>query len=93
MSAASIWEISIKFALAKRNSPPFDGRVAISSFREIGFRILSITAEHAGAVDDLPSIHSDPFDRIIVAQALTEQLRLVSQDAKVAAYSDSFIIW
>ena len=60
-------------------------------FEEVGFSLLSITATHAAAIDELPPIHSDPIDRLLVAQALAEPLRLVSQYTRVLAYSDSFI--
>ncbi len=93
VSAASIWEISIKFALRKASSPPFDGRTAILEFRALHFEMLSVTADHAAGMDLIPSIHGDPFDRIIVAQALVEHLILVTHDRQAAAYSDTFITW
>ncbi len=56
-----------------------------------GYGLLDVTATHAAAVEALPSIHADPFDRLLVAQALTEPLRLLTRDAAVARYSDSII--
>ncbi len=91
VSAASIWEISIKFALRRPGSPPFSGADGLRHFRHAGFRLLEITPEHAAAVDGLPYLHADPFDRLLVAQALTEPMRLLTADATVAAYSDSII--
>jgi PIN domain nuclease of toxin-antitoxin system len=54
--------------------------------------MLGITAAHTLAMEALPALHDDPFDRIMVAQALTEPARLITHDAKVAAYSDTVIL-
>lgn len=91
VSAVTIWEIAIKHALGKLDSPSFSGVEAIGHFREGGFNLLSISPEHAAAVETLPKLHRDPFDRLLVAQALTEPLRLVTHDRTVAAYSDTII--
>lgn len=91
VSAVTIWEIAIKYPLGKRNAPPFPSRDAMKLFAEIGFITLPITAQHAAAVESLPLLHGDPFDRLLVAQALTEPLRLITHDASVVAYSGSFI--
>lgn len=94
ISAASVWEITIKRALA-RGRPgdmPISGAEALAYFKGAGYELLSITAEHAAAVATLPLLHRDPFDRLIVAQALNEPLRLVTHDADVKAYSDSILI-
>ena len=61
-------------------------------FRAAGYQLLAVTAEHAAAVAALPPLHRDPFDRIIVAQALHEPLRLITHDAEVKAYSDSILL-
>jgi len=92
VSAASIWEISIKHAL-RRGGPdmPISGSDALLYFTAAGFRILPIAPEHAAAVDDLPTLHADPFDRLLVAQALNVPLRLVTHDERVASYSESVI--
>ena len=98
VSAASIWEIAIKHALSKggaRSGPdgmPLSGQEAMGYFDEAGFELLDISPEHAAGVDDLPPLHGDPFDRILVVQALLTPLRLVTHDAKVAAYSDLVIM-
>lgn len=69
VSAVSVWEIAINFALAKRvGAPPFSGSVALNAFSEAGFEILDVTAQHAVAVEALTRLHADPFDRILVAQ-------------------------
>ena len=91
ISAASIWEIAIKFALARSDRPPFSGSDALRHFEEAGFRLLQVTPRHAAAIDRLPRLHADPFDRLLVAQALSEPMTLVSADPKVAAYEATFI--
>ena len=68
-SAASIWEISIKAALG-RSSFQLSAAVFRRGLIEVGYRELDITSAHAVAVGDLPRIHSDPFDRMLVAQAM-----------------------
>jgi PIN domain nuclease of toxin-antitoxin system len=93
VSAASIWEISIKHASARQGRPPFSGFEAIRFFREADFELIAVTAEHAALAGSLPLIHADPFDRLVVAQALSEPMRLVTRDPKVAAYSDTVITW
>jgi len=90
VSAASIWEISIKHALG-RGDMPVSGREALDWFRRSGYRLLSIEPEHAAEVNALPVLHQDPFDRILIAQALTEPMRLVTHDAQVAAYSHTIV--
>jgi len=90
ISAATIWEISIKHTLA-RGDMPVSGSEALRYFNASGFRMLPVEAEHAVAVETLPAHHQDPFDRILVAQALTEPMRLITHDATVARYSDTII--
>ena len=94
VSSASIWEISIKRPLGRsaRDNVPFSSADALAYFRAAEFDILDVSAAHAVAVEALPSLHADPFDRILVAQALTEPLRLLTRDPKVAAYSDTIIL-
>lgn len=90
ISTASIWEIAIKHSLG-RGDMPISGQDALRYFSESGYRQLPIEAEHAVAVEDLPAHHSDPFDRILVAQALVEPMRLMTHDTRVALYSDTII--
>lgn len=70
---------------------PLSGQEALRFFLDSGYRFLSIEAEHAAAVEELPKHHQDPFDRILVAQALVEPMRLMTHDAMVALYSDTII--
>ncbi|WP_424858775.1 MULTISPECIES: type II toxin-antitoxin system VapC family toxin [unclassified Tepidimonas] len=90
VSAASVWEIAIKHSLG-RGDMPISGADALSYFLEAGYRILPIEAEHAAAVETLPPHHQDPFDRLLVAQALVEPMRLLTHDAQVLRYSDTII--
>ena len=93
VSAATIWEIAIKFPLKKRSGPPFSAQDAIGYFRQANYVLLSITVEHAAMLDKLPLLHADPFDRLLVAQAMSEPMRLVTRDPQVVAYSDTIITW
>ena len=90
ISAASVWEIAIKYSLG-RGDMPVSSHDAMRYFRESGYRFLAIEAEHAVAVEGLAAHHQDPFDRILVAQALVEPMRLMTHDTLVARYSDTII--
>ena len=70
---------------------PVSGQDALLYFRQSGYRVLAVEPEHAAAVESLPAHHQDPFDRLLVAQALTEPMRLMTHDAMVACYSDTII--
>lgn len=70
---------------------PVSGQDAVRYFRESGYRFLPVEVEHAMAVEELPAHHQDPFDRILVAQALVEPMRLMTHDPVVARYSDTII--
>jgi PIN domain nuclease of toxin-antitoxin system len=91
VSAASVWEIAIKHALG-RGDMPVSGDEALKHFRASGFRLLAIQAEHAAAVGSLPPLHADPFDRLLVAQAIVEPMRLLTHDAMLAHYSDTVLL-
>ncbi len=90
VSAANIWEIAIKHGLG-RGDMPVSSQDAVRYFQESGYRFLPVEAEHAVAVEALPAHHQDPFDRILIAQALVEPLRLMTHDPLVALYSDTII--
>jgi PIN domain nuclease of toxin-antitoxin system len=88
VSAASVWEIGIKLAFGKLKAPDdLLGIVAASSFQ-----VLAITAAHAWAAGALPRHHDDPFDRMLIAQAKTEGLTLVSRDEHFKHYEVLWII-
>lgn len=94
ISAATIWEISIKYALRRQSADPINisGQAAIALFEASGFSLLAITAEHAAAVDQLPLLHGDPFDRLLVAKAARDAMQLVTHDKALAPYGDFVII-
>lgn len=82
LSAVSAWEIAIKQALGKLNAPD-DMHDEMARFR---FDELPVTIEHALAVKELPNIHADPFDRLLIAQAKVEGLSLVTSDKNILKY-------
>ena len=94
VSVANLWEIAIKHALARGgvNDMPISAQAALGYFREAGYMLLDIAPAHAVAVEGLPQLHADPFDRMLVAQALTVPLRLLTHDLRVARYSDTVIL-
>lgn len=87
-SAASIWEIAIKRARGKLNVPVN----LLDTMVERGFIELPVRSRHAIVAGALPLHHSDPFDRMIVAQAQSERLTVVTSDARIAAY-DVPVLW
>ncbi len=82
VSAATFWEIVIKKAIGKLDAPDDLDQVLL----DCGFTPLPVTVRHAIAVGSLPSHHRDPFDRMLVAQAMTEGLTVISRDAIVLRY-------
>jgi PIN domain nuclease of toxin-antitoxin system len=88
VSAASVWEITIKHGLGagRHNAMPISGPNALMYFKNAGYGLLAVTGDHAAAVAGLPPLHADPFDRILVAQAAVEPLRLLTRDKHLAAY-------
>ncbi len=83
VSAATLWEAAIKRALGKLR---FETPVLLDSLHQGGIRILPITAEHALAAGDLPRHHDDPFDRMLVAQAIAEGFTLITSDPWLQSY-------
>lgn len=90
VSAATVWEVSIKHAIARSNMP-MSGTEALGFFREAGYELIAISATHAALVDALPPLHTDPFDRLLVAQARAESARLLTADALVARYGEPVV--
>lgn len=84
-SAASLWEIAIKRGLG-RDDFQVDARSLRRALLDNGYHELPITSAHAVAIDVLPSLHKDPFDRLLLAQAMVEGITLLSADAVVAQY-------
>jgi PIN domain nuclease of toxin-antitoxin system len=89
ISAASAWEIAIKVGLGKLSA---DVDEIVSASLEAGFDELAITLAHAVRVRALPSHHRDPFDRMLIAQAVEEGLTVVTRDAAITRYGVS-ILW
>lgn len=86
-SAASIWEIAIKSALGKISFQYSPNEIADGA-RTTGFVEIVISSEHAAGVARLPMHHTDPFDRLLVSQALAMPARLVTADAALIPYSE-----
>ena len=84
-SAASIWEISIKSALGKLEADPNE---ILAGVEPAGFNHLPIVGEHAAKVKELPPIHKDPFDRLLVAQARFEPMILLTDDDVLGGYGE-----
>jgi PIN domain nuclease of toxin-antitoxin system len=84
-SAASLWEITIKHSLG-RDDFRVDARLLRRGLLDNGFTELPITSEHAVNVDQLPLVHKDPFDRILVSQAMVEGITLLTNDRKLVGY-------
>ena len=84
ISAASIWEAIIKIGLRRLEANPLD---LVAGIQGSGFRELPVTAQHTLAVHTLPDLHRDPFDRLLIAQALSEPLYLYTSDRMLPSYS------
>lgn len=91
VSTASVWEITIKHMLGK-GSMPVSGTQAAAHFRAAGYIELPIVNAHIALLETLPPHHADPFDRLLIAQALAEPLRLLTHDTVLKPYSDSIIL-
>lgn len=85
VSSASIWELAIKIGTGKLR---MDLTVLLSEIARHQFLHLSISYQHAIQVLQLPVIHHDPFDRILLAQAISESLKLLTADRLLASYSN-----
>jgi PIN domain nuclease of toxin-antitoxin system len=84
VSSASLWEATIKYQLGKLHTKPERLAPAIIAS---GFVELPISVRHAVAVGRLPALHRDPFDRILLAQSISEPLHLLTADAQLVPYS------
>lgn len=87
-SAATIWEISIKHSLARKDMP-VSGSDAGQFLKDAGYVELPITGIHAASTEQLPPHHGDPFDRLLVAQSIVESMRLITHDNQLAQYGAS----
>src|SRR5690606_11447152 len=93
VSAVSILEIAIKHQLHRHDSPPFSGHEAIGHFQHAGFALLDISAGHAAFVERLPRVHADPFDRLMLAQAIIESMQFVTYDRHLSRYDIALLTW
>jgi len=84
-SAASVWEIAIKRGLGREDFQ-VNPRLLRRGLLDNGYRELPVGSDHAVAIDSLPPLHKDPFDRLLVAQAMVEGITLLTADAWVAQY-------
>lgn len=84
-SAASLWEIAIKSTL-RREDFTVDGRLLRRGLLDNGYGELPILSEHAVAIEGLPAIHKDPFDRLLIAQSMVEGITLLTADEVVGRY-------
>ena len=88
VSSASLWEAMIKISLGKLEADPAE---LVAGIRASGFIPLPITPEHTLTLARLAHHHKDPFDRMLLCQAITEPLRLVTADSLLQSYSDLVI--
>lgn len=84
-SAASLWEIAIKSSLG-RDDFKVEPRLLRRALLDNGYVEIPVTSQHAVGIDTLPPRHKDPFDRLLLAQALSEGVVLVTADAQLAGY-------
>ncbi len=89
ISSATIWEISIKVRLGKLTVDP---EQLVAEIQNNGFKELPVLSRHAKEVARLPRHHGDPFDLLLVAQAITEPLDLLTADARLAEYSELVLV-
>jgi len=92
LSAATVWELGIKVALGKLTLATPLRDLLRGAIQQGGVRILEVSAEHALRAAELPLHHRDPFDRLLLAQAQSEKLTLMSRDSRLAAYEVS-LLW
>jgi len=84
-SAASLWEIAIKSSLGRADLS-IEPRVLRRAMLDNGYMELTVSSEHAVNIDTLPPLHKDPFDRLLLSQALVEGITLLTADAQLARY-------
>jgi PIN domain nuclease of toxin-antitoxin system len=88
VSSASMWEVAIKVRLGKMDADPLE---LFDQIKANGFRELPVWSRHALLVAKLPMYHADPFDRLLIAQAISEPLHFVTVDAQLKQYSELVI--
>jgi PIN domain nuclease of toxin-antitoxin system len=93
-SAVSIWEVAIKHNNGgrKTGNVPMSGQALLDEIEQLDVVLLPITPQHAARVGELPNYHRDPFDRLLVAQAMHEGLTLLTHDEALSAYGDCVMV-
>ena len=84
VSVVTYWEISIKKSLGKLEAPPMYELIQI--VKETGFSSMNLNIEHIKQLEKMPLIHNDPFDRLLIAQSIVDQLKLLTIDEKMLLY-------
>jgi len=87
LSSASVWELSIKIIIGKLKLKKDLNKFIAENIAIYGYIPMPVTIPHALAIAKLPEIHKDPFDRILIAQATVEKMKLISSDSYIARYS------
>jgi PIN domain nuclease of toxin-antitoxin system len=86
VSVASLWEIAIKHARHGAKDMPMSAKDALGFFHTSGYTIVPVAPSHVLTLEGIPRFHDDPFDRLLVATALTEPYRLITSDTRLGAY-------
>lgn len=89
ISLASVWEIEIKNSIGKLD---YDASEVLKDAEEAGFKVLDIKKKHIFGLHNLERIHNDPFDRLLISQAETEELSFITSDSKIKQYGKDFVI-
>jgi PIN domain nuclease of toxin-antitoxin system len=90
VSIASIWEVGIKISIGKLSFPQ-NTNGFVQQIQQNGFELLPINTDHIVAMETLPLIHRDPFDRLLVAAAISEQMTIITKDDNIVRYNVSHI--
>ncbi len=93
VSAVSGWEVAVNAQLGRIDLPDPPDRFVPEQLHQNAFGALPVTMSHALAVSRLPNLHRDPFDRLLIAQAMIEQLSLVTGDEQIARYPQIRLTW
>ena len=93
VSSVSIFEIAVKRRTGRRDAPPISAAEASRNFEASGYQFLQVTPKHAATVETLTFHHKDPFDHLLISQAVAEPMHLVSNDAAIALYDCPRIPW
>lgn len=93
VSVVAVWEIAIKHQFGRADAPALSGHQAIVEFENAGFDLLDVTAGHAAFVERLPPLHADPFDRLMLAQSVMENMQFVTHDRRLGEYGVALLTW